>query len=101
MQSTVVTNAAGTQISNCDLGAVSLTNHYETCLSLGVGRSCILTPKVIDGHNVEITVAVESRTNNGKIHDLFITQVVTRSGKPFEVAVGDYNFSLTPDVTSE
>ena len=101
VQRTVVTNAAGTKISNCDPGGVSLTNHHETCLSLGTGRSCILTPQVIDGHNVEITLPVESRTNNGKIHDLFIRQVVTRSGKSFEVAADDYNFSLTPDGTSK
>ena len=84
-----------------DLGAVNLTNHYETCVALGAGKDCLLTPKMIDSHNVQLTLAVESKTAKGRIHDLSITQVVTRSGKPFEVAVGEFNFSLTPIVTSE
>src|SRR5208283_3228165 len=69
-----------------DLGAVTLTNHFETCVKLGAGKNCVLTPKIIDSHNVQITVAVESKTASGKTHDLSVTQVVTRAGKPFEVA---------------
>ena len=84
-----------------DLGAVTLTNHCETRLPLGPGKDCVLTPNVIDSHNVQITVAVESMKPNGKIHDLTITQVVTKSGQPFEVAVGAFDFSLTPNVTSD
>jgi hypothetical protein len=84
-----------------DLGAVTLTNHYETCVNLGAGKDCILTPKMIDNHNVQLTLAVESKTSAGKTHDLSVTQVVTREGKPLEVAVGDYSLSLTPRVTSE
>jgi hypothetical protein len=95
----VTTNAAGFKISNCDLGTVSLTNHAETCVLLGPGKDCLLKPNIIDSHNVQLTVTVESMKPNGKIHDLAITQVVTKSGEPFEVAVGDFNFSLTPHVT--
>ncbi len=83
-----------------DLGEVTLTNHLETCVQLGAGRNCVLTPKVIDSHNVQITLAVQSKTAKGKIHDLSITQVVTRSGKPFEVAVGEFSFSMTPNVVT-
>ena len=61
----------------------------------------LLTPILIDSHKVQLTLAVESKNANGKIHDLSITQVITRSGKPFEVAVGGFSFSLTPNVTSE
>ncbi len=99
-ETTVTTNAAGIKVANCDLGAISLTNHYETCVSLGKGKDCLLTPNLIDKDNVQLTLAVESKNANGKIHDLSITQVVTRSGKPFEVAVGDFSFSLTPNVSS-
>ena len=95
------TNAAGFKLSNCDLGTVTLTNHYETCVLLGPGQDCLLTPNMIDSHNVQLTVTVESKKANGKIRDLSITEVVTKSGEPFEVAVGDFNFSLTPNVTSE
>ena len=87
--------------SGCNLGAISLTNHYETCVQIGVGQACILTPKMLDSHNVQLTVAVESKTTLGKIHDLSVTQVITRSGKPFEVAVGSFNLSLTPNVITE
>jgi hypothetical protein len=84
-----------------DLGAVTLTNHLETCVRLGPDKDCLVTPVVIDSHTVQLTLTVESRKPNGKMHDLSITQVVTKSGKPFEVAVGEFNFSLTPNVTSE
>lgn len=84
-----------------DLGAVTLTNHFETCVQLGAGKDCVLTPKIIDSHNVQITVAVESKTASGKTHDLSVTQVVTRAGKSFEVAVGDFSLSLTPNITTE
>lgn len=98
-------NAAGgkakTNAISCDLGAVTLTNHYETCVRLGAGKDCMLTPKMIDSRNVQITVAVESKTASGKTHDLSVTQVVTRAGKPFDVAVGDFSLSLTPNITAE
>jgi hypothetical protein len=84
-----------------DLGAVMLTNHCETHVSLGPGKDCVLTPNVIDSHNVQITLTVESKKPNGKIHDLTITQVVTKSGQPFEVAVGAFSFSLTPNVAPD
>ncbi|HEX4350452.1 MAG TPA: hypothetical protein VH251_08695, partial [Verrucomicrobiae bacterium] len=73
----------------------------ETCVLLGPGRDCLLTPNVIDGKNVQLTVTVESKKPNGKIHDLSVTQVVAKLGSSFEVAVGDFNFSLTPNMTSE
>jgi hypothetical protein len=100
LQTGVATNADGLKLSNCDLGAVSLTNHYETCVSLGKGKECLLTPLLIDSHNVQITVTLESRNAQGKIHDLSITQIVAKTGEPFEVAVGDVSFSLTPNVMS-
>jgi len=84
-----------------DLGEVTLTNHYETCVKLGAGRDCIVTPKMIDSQNVQITLAVKSRTATGKTHDLSVTQVVTRTGQPLEVAVGDFSLRLIPNVTTE
>ncbi len=84
-----------------DLGTVTLTNHFETSVKLGAGKDCVFTPKMIDRQNVQITVAVESKTVSGKIHDLSVTQVVTRAGKPFEVAVGDFSLSLTPNMAAE
>ena len=97
---TTSTNATGDKVSDCDLGLVTLTNHYETCVKLGANQDCLLTPNLIDSKNVQLTVTVESRRPNGKIHDLSITQVMAKPGKPFEVAVGAISFSLIPDVTS-
>lgn len=84
-----------------DLGEVALTNHYETCVRLGGGKQCTLSPKVIDRGNIEITFALESKTSAGKIHDLSVAQIVTRSGKPMEIAVGDFNLTLTPKMATE
>jgi hypothetical protein len=75
-----------------------LTNHFETCVSLGKNKDCLLTPLVIDNHTVQLTVVVQSRFPNGKTHDLSMTQVVTPLGEQFDVAVGDFSFSLTPNV---
>ena len=95
------TNAAGELVSNCNLGNVTLTNHSDTYVSLGNGKNCVLTPNVVDSRDVQLTLTVESKTNQGKVHDLSVAQVVTRSGQEVEVAVGNYNFSLTPNLSSE
>jgi hypothetical protein len=97
----VVTNADGVKISTCDLGAVSLTNHLDTCVSLGGNRDCLVTPVVIDKNSVQLTVQVESKNANGRVHDFAVTQVVAKPGKAVEVAVGDYSFSLTPTLAAE
>jgi len=93
--STVTAGTTSSAMHN--LGEVALTNHYETCVQLGDGKNCTFLPKMIDSHNVEITLSLESKTD-GKTHDLTVTQVTTKSGKPFEVAVGDFQLSLTPKV---
>ena len=84
-----------------NLGEVELTNHYETCVQLGGGKHCTLTPKMLNQKYVLITLSVESKTAAGKTHDLSVTQVVTRTGKPLEVAVGDFELTLTPRVNLE
>jgi hypothetical protein len=94
-------NPVVAKATGCDLGEISLTNHYETCVLLGAGKDCVLTPKMIDSHTVQLTVKVESKTAAGKTHDLSVTQVITPSGKPFEVAVGGLSLSLTPNVSLE
>jgi len=81
-------------------GELALTNHYETCVQLGGEKDCIFTPKMI-GHDVQITLALESKNRAGKIKDLSVTQVIARPGKPFEVALGDFQFTFTPKIISE
>jgi len=99
--SQVSTNAEGIVLSDCDLGTVSLTNHLDTCVSLGKGKDCILTPKLIDRRNIALTLTVETKTAGGKIHDLSITEVEARLGKSLAVSVGGFSFSLTPTMETE
>jgi hypothetical protein len=81
--------------TNQNLGEVVLTNYYEADVELGAGRSCRITPKVIDGKNVQLTMALELK-KGGQVADLSITQVTARPGESFAVAVGDMNLTLTP-----
>lgn len=95
-QSVSATEIASQSATNKNLGELSLTNHYETCVNLGAGRSCTIKPTLISRNNLQLTMSVESKNANGKTKDLSVVQVVTKMGKPFEVAVGDMNLTLTP-----
>lgn len=98
---TTTTNTDGTKLSDCDLGTVALTNHYETCVSLSKDKDCLLEPSLIDNRSVQLTVTVETKNAKGKVHDMSITQVIARLGKPLEVAVGGFSFSFTPNMASD
>lgn len=93
--------SASVDSTNRNLGELSLTNHYETCVNLGAGKSCTIKPTLLDHSQLQLTMAVESKNTAGKIKDLSVVQVVTKSGKPFEVAVGDMNLTLTPRLTDQ
>jgi hypothetical protein len=91
-------NAVSVNSNEKNLGELSLTNHYETCVQLGAGKSCRIVPSVIDRKNIRLTMTLESKKTNGKTEGLNVIQVVTRTGKSFEVAVGDMNLTLTPNL---
>jgi hypothetical protein len=84
-----------------DLGQISLTNQIETCVNLGSGQDCVLKPKQLDSRTYELTLSVESKTQAGKLQDLSVAQVTTKNGAPLEVAVGDFEISLTPNMVRE
>ncbi len=84
-----------------DLGELELTNRYETCVNLGAGRSCTITPKLLDRDSLQLTMALQSKQANGKTAGFIVTQVVTRPGKPFEVAIGDMDITITPEIVQE
>jgi hypothetical protein len=90
---------ASQSATNKNLGELSLTNHYETYVSLGAGKSCTIKPTVLGRSNIQLTMSLESKNPNGQINDLSVVQVVTKTGKPFEVAVGGLSLSLTPNVS--
>lgn len=94
-------NAAGGSTTNAsvslhDLGEISLTNHIETCVNLGGGRDCVLRPKQVGSRTYQITLAVESKNQAGRLQNISVTEVTAKSGAPMDVAVGDFEISLTP-----
>ena len=46
-------------------------------------------------------MTLQSKQANGKTAGLIITQVTTRPGKPFEVAIGDMDITITPEIVQE
>src|SRR5271170_3393970 len=96
---TVVTSPES--LTNANLGELELTNHYETCVNLGAGKSCTIRPTRLDRSNMQLTMALESKNTDGKVNGLSVVQVVIKTGKPLEVAVGDMNLTLTPRLSEE
>lgn len=91
----VATNAAALP---ANFGEIILTNRNETCLQLADGRRCVLTPKMLDGKNVSITVAVDSPNSTGDTGDFSVVQATGRTGKPMDVVVGTLRFTFIPQV---
>lgn len=88
-------------LTNKNLGELELTNHYETCVNLGAGKSCTITPNLLGHSNLQLTLSFESKNANGGTKDLSIVQIVTKTGKSFEIAVGDMNLTMTPKLSDE
>jgi hypothetical protein len=93
-----VANAVAVESKDKDLGELSLTNHYETNVQLGNGKSCRIVPSIIDHKNIRLTMTLESKKADGRTEGLNVIQVVTRTGKSLEVAVGGLNLTLTPEL---
>lgn len=93
--------ASSESLTNKNLGELQLTNHYETCVNLGAGRSCTFKPTLLDHSNLQLILSVESKSTAGGIQGLSVVQVVTKTGKPFEIAVGNMNLTLTPELSNE
>ena len=98
----IVTIATSSEsFTNKNLGQLELTNHYETCVNLGAGKSCTIKPTSLDHNNLQLTMSLESKNPSGKVSELSVIQVVTKTGQSFEVAVGDMNLTLTPILTDK
>ena len=96
---TIATSADSLTTKN--LGELQLTNHYETCINLGVGKSCTITPTLLDHASLRLTMALESKNSSGGVKRLSVVQVVRKSNESFEVAVGDMTLTLTPKLAAE
>ena len=79
-----------------ELGEVVLTNHFETVVRVGNGKSCTLVPRQMGSRNVELTLSLESRNAAGKTAELSVMQVSATPGKLMEVALGGMQLSFTP-----
>jgi hypothetical protein len=81
-----------------DLGVLQLTNHYETCVQFGPRRACRIVPQMLDRHNVQLTLTIESKSADGKTSGLSVVQLSGKAEQPFEISVGDTDFSFTPEI---
>lgn len=79
-----------------NIGQIALTNRSEVSVLFANGASCTLTPKVVDSQNIQITLALETRKEDGDTKEFAVKQVVAQDGKQMEVAVGNMNISFTP-----
>ena len=84
-----------------DLGVVQFTNHCATHIQLGGGKSCTITPLVLDSKQLQLTMVLESKMADGKTRGLNVMKVITRPDQQFEVDFGSLNLTLTPQVAEE
>lgn len=81
-----------------DLGSLAMTNGYETCLKFGTNRMARIVPKMIDRHNVQITLTLESKGPDGRTSGLSVVQMTGNTEQPFQISIGNTDFSFTPNV---
>jgi hypothetical protein len=81
-----------------DLGVLQMTNHFETCVAFGPSRNCRIIPEIIDHHNIQLTLTVESKSINGQTAGLSIVRLTGKSEQQFQISVGDTDFTFTPEI---
>lgn len=84
-----------------DLGTIMLTNRYETSVAIGTNQYCLLDPRLVSDRDIQLTATVETKTTDGKIHDMAMTEVGARLDKPVDFSVGGFNFTVTPTMQSD
>ena len=81
-----------------DLGVVQLTDRYETRIDLTNGKSCTITPRLIDSKHLRLTMSLQSKSANGLTTDLKVVTVVARPDEQFQMDFGNMDFVLTPQM---
>lgn len=81
-----------------DLGILQMTNHYETCVKFGPDRNCRIVPKMLDRHDVQLTLTLESKSHDGKTSGLSVVQLTGKTQQAFEISIGDTDFTFTPQI---
>jgi hypothetical protein len=97
----MATNAPPVPSRTRDLGVVQLTNHCETEIELGGGKSCTIKTLLMNPEHLQLTVALETRLADGKTRGLKVMKVVTRPSQQFEVDFGSMALTLTPQLVVE
>jgi len=90
------TNSVAPPSTTMELGVIQLTNRYETHIDLGKGRSCTITPQLLDRRNVQLTLSFGSKNAAGKPTGLCVTRVIAKSDQPFDITVNDMALTFTP-----
>jgi hypothetical protein len=93
--------APAAQSSVKDLGTIQMTNNYETFVSLGKGKDCRMVPKILDRKDIQIMLTFESKKPDGTTTGLSVAQLQGTTDKPFEVSVGDTDFTFTPQIAAQ
>ena len=84
-----------------DLGVLLLTNLCETTIQLGGGKSCTVTPHLIDPKRLQLTMVLESKMPDGKTRGLNIMKVVSQPDQQFEFVFGGLSLTVTPQMAGE
>jgi hypothetical protein len=92
------TNSVTSSLHKKDLGVLPLSDHVSTTVSLGNNTQCTLTPTMLKGGNLQIILAMETTSINGKLQNVNVARVVARPGEPFSVSIGDIDLAFTPQV---
>jgi hypothetical protein len=84
-----------------NLGVLSLSNHIPTTINLPQNKECTITPTLLDGGNLQIILAMETRGSGGRTKSMNVTRVINRSGEPFDIPIGDMNLVFTPKLVAQ
>ena len=83
-----------------DLGMLHLSNHISATVSLGSNKDCTITPTLLEDENVQIILTVQTKGPDGKLEGVSVARVLTRSGEPFDVFIGDMDLAFTPKLAT-
>ena len=92
------TNLMNSTLHMKDLGVLPLSDHVSTTVSLGNNTQCTLTPTMLKGGNVQIILAMETTSMNGKLQSVNVARVTAHAGEPFSVSIGDLALAFTPQI---
>jgi regulator of replication initiation timing len=84
-----------------DLGMIEISDRAPTQFDLGAGQNCVVTPTVLSDGNIQMEIAVEVKTDDGKVEQLGQSRLTARPGQQCAISVGDMMISLTAKLKTE